>query len=208
MQNGDPQMARWQWIRDVMKITPIPGNDINLESSEHSSIGQYFSGLFDLDMIRYCNWCKKEFRKPFFPASRVCATIEEHLQGVNNVTAVGQHSRSCIGKETELYYEFKNKTPLVLYRIEIDLGELGGGISTALREQDVPHEITVLHVNYKLFALTMCKPSLSKNGIAHYIAIFYTPEGKFEYDGLKQGLRLIKTAIRNCYATCAYYVQV
>jgi hypothetical protein len=58
MQNGDPQMARWQWIRDVMKITPIPGNDINLESSEHSSIGQYFSGLFDLDMIRYCNWCK------------------------------------------------------------------------------------------------------------------------------------------------------
>ena len=153
-----------------------------------------------------CSKCHNKHDVTYYPGTKVFPTVEEHVDVINNVTVLNRDH--CNGFDLELYYEFKEETPVVLYRIIVDYGRMGADDDrfSRLEEKDVPRMIDILETNYKLFAVTLIKPAHDEDDVAHFVAIFYTNDGDYLYDGLRTSLRRLNSKFTLGFVTTAYYV--
>jgi len=205
MRDGSPIIGRWIWITQVMKVQSIPGGYIDLAGSEYSSVGQHLRGIFDLVMIRSCAKCGTTIRKkPFFPSSLVCATVEEHLKNVHGTSVVPGMPSHCAGSNNRIEYSF-DAEPVPLYRLEVDYHT--GANTKRLQERQVPKEVIIFGINYQLFAISLIRPAASKDYISHFTALFYTQDGVFQYNDLSSQLRKINKPVREEYVQSVYYVR-
>jgi len=178
-----------------MKVNTSSRNR-DLRNDEKSSVSTNLKGLFDILMVCTCSGCIFRYEKSIPPDSLVGQSVEQHLQVVLSTTVVSNYSAACNKFETRIKYHFRDRIPLAMYRIEIDYGPLGQGNHTQLIERRLPRDIVIFGTPYELFAATLIQPPNSRGAIAHFVAIFYTNEEKYLFDGCNKAMQRLKQDLK------------